>query len=189
MTNATPTHPGQPLPRLFETGRKIPAFAWIVVAALIAYAVASVLVLRAEEGTAAVVRFRFDFTPMLKASPTIQIHAAAATASFLLGLGILFLPKGTGLHKPLGWTWVGLMTVTAVSSLFIQAIFQNSFSPIHALSAWVLISLPMGIAAVRRRNIKAHRKHMAGMFLGGMLIAGLFTFLPGRLMWDLFFTV
>jgi len=30
---------------------------------------------------------------------------------------------------------------------------------------------------------------MTGMFTGGMLIAGLFTFLPGRLMWDLFFAM
>ena len=30
---------------------------------------------------------------------------------------------------------------------------------------------------------------MTGIFVGGMLIAGLFSFLPGRTMWHLFFAV
>jgi uncharacterized membrane protein len=30
---------------------------------------------------------------------------------------------------------------------------------------------------------------MTGMFMGGLVIAGLFSFLPGRLMWHLFFAV
>ena len=29
---------------------------------------------------------------------------------------------------------------------------------------------------------------MTGMFVGAMLIAGLFSMLPGRLMWEVFFT-
>jgi uncharacterized membrane protein len=28
-----------------------------------------------------------------------------------------------------------------------------------------------------------HQRAMTGMFLGGMVIAGAFTFFPGRLMW------
>jgi len=28
---------------------------------------------------------------------------------------------------------------------------------------------------------------MTGMFVGGLIVAGLLTFLPGRLMWTLFF--
>jgi uncharacterized membrane protein len=28
---------------------------------------------------------------------------------------------------------------------------------------------------------------MAGLFLGGLIIAGVLTFIPGRLMWRLFF--
>ena len=81
------------------------------------------------------------------------------------------------------------MGMTALSSFFITGIFENAFSPIHALSAWVLLGLPFGIAAIRRRDIKKHRDSMTGMFTGGMVITGLFTFLPGRLMWDLFIGV
>jgi uncharacterized membrane protein len=33
----------------------------------------------------------------------------------------------------------------------------------------------------------AHRHTMTGLFLFGRIVAGAFTFLPGRLMWRLFF--
>ena len=80
------------------------------------------------------------------------------------------------------------MALTAGSSFLISSFTQTYFSPIHALSAWTLIGLPMGIAAVRRKKIADHRKKMTEMFVGGMVIAGMFSFLPGRLMWDTFFS-
>jgi uncharacterized membrane protein len=64
---------------------------------------------------------------------------------------------------------------------------NGGLGPIHALSAWTLVALPMGIAAIRARNIRAHRMTMTSMFVGGMLIAGLFTVMPGRLLWTVFF--
>ncbi|MEZ5937862.1 MAG: DUF2306 domain-containing protein [Hyphomonadaceae bacterium] len=118
----------------------------------------------------------------------MKVHVAGAAATLLTGAAIFLSPKGRGLHKPLGWMWVALMGVTAVSSFFIRMVIPGSYSPIHALSAWVLIGLPMGLAAIRRRNVQEHRRHMTNMFLRGMLIAGLFTLLPGRTMWAVFFT-
>ena len=132
--------------------------------------------------------FDIDFTPLFTAPVQIQIHAYGAIATFFIGLVLLFAPKGFRLHRTLGWSWVVTMAITAFSSFFIKSFSPVHFSPIHALSAWTLIGLPMGIAAVRRRNIKEHRKQMTGMFVGGMLIAGLFAFLPGRMMFDLFFS-
>lgn len=79
------------------------------------------------------------------------------------------------------------MSITAISSFFITGIMGSTYSPIHALSAYTMLGLPFGIAAVRRRNIPKHRKDMTGMFVGAMVIAGLFSFLPGRLMWSLVF--
>lgn len=32
-----------------------------------------------------------------------------------------------------------------------------------------------------------HRRMMTGLFIGGLVIAGALTFLPGRLMWQVFF--
>ena len=95
--------------------------------------------------------------------------------------------KGRGLHKRLGYAWVVAMAVTAISSFFLTGLNGNQFSWIHGLSAWTIIGLPMGLAAARRKDIAAHRKQMTGMFTGSMLVAGLFTFLPGRMMWSIFF--
>ena len=164
--------------------QKVPAIWWQFAIAFVIYLIASYFILSAYPE--AEPHFRINFEPLLAAPIQIQIHVASALTAFFIGLILLCAPKGFGFHKTLGWTWVIAMGVTAFSSFFITGIFENAFSPIHALSAWVLLGLPFGIAAVRRRNIKKHRDTMTGMFMGGMVIAGLFTFLPGRLMWDLF---
>jgi uncharacterized membrane protein len=163
----------------------VPVWAWLLAAGLVAYGVATALILSSWEEAPRT--FRLDATPLLNAGLMIQVHLAGAVAAFGLGLVILALPKGTGLHKPLGWAWVGLMALTAVSSFFIRELFNGGFSPIHALSAWVVVALPMGVAAIRGRRVAAHRRTMTGVFLGGLMIAGLFTLLPGRLLWSVFF--
>ncbi|WP_369831741.1 DUF2306 domain-containing protein [Caulobacter sp. HMWF009] len=124
---------------------------------------------------------------LLAAAPlVIQLHVAGAVTAFLIGCVLLAGVKGTGLHKRLGWTWVAAMALTAASSLFIKVINPGHFSFIHLLSGWTLIALPMAIVAIKRGKVAAHRRSMTGMFVGGLLIAGLFTFLPGRLMWRIF---
>ena len=124
---------------------------------------------------------------LIAAAPlVIQLHIAGAVTAFVIGCVLLAGVKGTGLHKGLGWTWVIAMTLTAVSSLFIRTINPGQFSFIHLLSGWTLIALPMAILAIRRRRVRQHARAMTGMFVGGLLIAGLFTFLPGRLMWRVF---
>src|SRR3990167_4638173 len=92
----------------------------------------------------------------------------------------------TGLHKALGWTWVIAMGVTAVSSLFIRQLNHSHFSFIHLLSGWTIVGLPGAVYAIKRGKVAAHRKAMTGMFVGGLLLAGLFAFIPGRLLWALF---
>jgi uncharacterized membrane protein len=135
------------------------------------------------------VQMRLDLSPLLTIPLVLQAHIAGALSSFLIGAVLLAGAKGRTLHRVLGYTWVVTMTVTAVSSFFLTGLNGNSYSPIHLLSGWSVIVLPMALAAARRRDIKKHSKEMTGLFVGGMLIAGLFSFLPGRFMWHLFFTV
>lgn len=117
----------------------------------------------------------------------IQIHLGAAVLAFLLGLILLAGPKGVWPHRLLGWIWVGLMLTTALSSFFIRDINNGHFSLIHALSGWTTIAAPMLIWFARRKQIKRHRLNAYGLYFGGLVIAGLFTFIPGRLMWQVFF--
>ncbi|MEO0882100.1 MAG: DUF2306 domain-containing protein [Pseudomonadota bacterium] len=135
------------------------------------------------------VRFRIDLAPLLEAPTVLQFHIASAIITFFIGLFLLNAPKGRHLHKTFGWIWVAAMASTAASSFFLRGIGGDKMSVIHGLSAWTLISLPMAISAIRHRKVESHARNMTSLFLGGMAIAGLFTFLPGRLMWDVFFAV
>lgn len=134
------------------------------------------------------VRFRLDASPFLTAPAMVKVHVLAAVTAFFVGLILLAGVKGNLMHRTLGYGWVAAMAATAISSFMLFGPIGSFLSLIHALSAWTLIVLPMGVAAARGGKIRAHAQRMTGVFTGGMLIAGLFTFLPGRLMWDLFFT-
>ena len=121
--------------------------------------------------------------PLLNASPIIQVHAFAAMSAFALGLAQFAAPKGTLPHRTIGWIWVALMTIIAFSSFWIHQIrLFGPFSPIHLISIFVLVMLPLGVLAAHRHNVGRHRKRMIGLFVGGLVIAGLFTFVPGRIM-------
>ncbi|MBX9801756.1 MAG: DUF2306 domain-containing protein [Caulobacteraceae bacterium] len=117
----------------------------------------------------------------------IQLHIAAALAALLLGTVQLVGIKGTGLHRLIGWSWVVAMVTVAFSSLFIRQINPGSFSLIHLLSGWTLVALPMALFAIRRGRVASHARGMTWTFVGGLIVAGAFTFLPGRLMWEVFF--
>jgi uncharacterized membrane protein len=124
-----------------------------------------------------------SLAPLLDAAPEIPVHAIAAMAAFALGIVQFAAPKGTLPHRTVGWIWVGLMAIVAVSSFWIHEIrLLGPWSPIHLLSIMVLGLLPVAVVAARRHNVSRHRKTMIGIFTGGLLIAGLFTFLPGRIM-------
>jgi uncharacterized membrane protein len=129
-----------------------------------------------------------SLAPLLTALPAIQIHAFAALAAFALGLVQLSLPKGTGFHRRLGWLWVGLMAATALSSFWIHTIcMMGSFSPIHLLSVLTLAGLPVAVGHARNHRITSHKHAMTTLFFLALVIAGLFTFLPGRIMHDVAF--
>jgi uncharacterized membrane protein len=121
--------------------------------------------------------------PLLEATPAIQIHAFAAMTAFALGLVQLAAPKGTLPHRTLGWIWVTLMLVVSVSAFFVHQIrLWGEWSPIHLLAIFTLIMLPIGVLAAHRHNVDRHRYTMMGLFVVALVIAGLFTLVPGRIM-------
>jgi uncharacterized membrane protein len=56
------------------------------------------------------------------------------------------------------------------------------FSVIHLLSINVIVGLPLAILAARRGNITSHRMMMKGTYVGGLIVAGIFTLAPGRIL-------
>lgn len=128
-----------------------------------------------------------DWALLARQPWVIQLHIAAALTALLLGTVQLVAIKGTGVHRLIGWTWVVAMVTVAVSSLFVRQINPGAFSFIHLLSGWTLIALPMALFAIRRGRVASHASGMTWTFVGGLIVAGAFTFLPGRLLWKVFF--
>jgi len=126
---------------------------------------------------------QMSFAPLLDAPGTIPLHAFAAMAAFALGIVQFAAPKGTLPHRTIGWIWVALMATVAISSFWIHEIrLVGPFSPIHLLSIFAPIMLVLGVWYARRHNVRGHRITMISTFFGALVIAGLFTFVPGRIM-------
>ena len=124
-----------------------------------------------------------SLAPLLDASLAIQAHAFAAMSAFALGIVQLSAPKGTLPHRTIGWIWVALMVVVGVSSFFIHGMrLFGIWSPIHLLSIFTLVALPLAVLAAHRHAVDRHRRAMISIFVGGLVVAGLLTFLPGRIM-------
>jgi len=121
--------------------------------------------------------------PLLAAPLSTQVHAFAAMAAFALGAVQLAAPKGTLPHRTVGWLWVALMVTVATTSFWIHDLrVWGQWSPIHLLSIFTLIMLPPAVIHAMRHRVKDHRKAMVGLFTGALVVAGLFTFWPGRIM-------
>jgi uncharacterized membrane protein len=123
------------------------------------------------------------FAPLLAASPAIQLHAFAAMAAFALGIVQLSAPKGTIPHRARGWIWVVLLLAVSISAFWIHSIrLWGPWSPIHLLAIFTLIMLPIAVLHARRHRVKQHRWAMTAIFFGALVVAGLFTLVPGRIM-------
>lgn len=128
--------------------------------------------------------------PLLSAPPVVQFHAFAAMVAFLLGAVQLAAPKGTLPHRALGWVWVVLLLAISGSSFLIQGDgyrLWRSWSPIHLLSIFTPAMLAVGVLAARRQGVRAHAITMTSIFAGALVVAGLFTFVPGRIMHQVVF--
>jgi uncharacterized membrane protein len=129
-----------------------------------------------------------NLAPLLDAAPAIPLHAFAAMTAFALGAVQFAAPKGTLPHRTIGWIWAGLMAAVAISSFWIHEIkLLGPWSPIHLLSIFTLVVLPLGIWMAHRHRVADHRRIMIQIFTGALVVAGLFTLLPGRIMHSVVF--
>lgn len=127
---------------------------------------------------------RFLALPLL-----VQIHLASMVVTMALTIPMLTRPKGIASHRLLGSIWAGLMWGNAIITLFfnvgsrrIGGVFVGDWSPIHALSLFVMIMVPVAVQQARRHNRSAHERSIRGLVIGSLLIAGLFTLPFGRLL-------
>ncbi|WP_088308159.1 DUF2306 domain-containing protein [Novosphingobium sp. B 225] len=116
-------------------------------------------------------------------SLAVMLHLAAVVPCVPLGAWLLLKRKGTPRHKALGKVWLVLMVLTALSAVFIRELNQGSFSPIHLFVPLTIWGAWQAIATARAGNIAKHRQGLIRLYLAALTIPGLFSFIPGRLMW------
>ena len=121
--------------------------------------------------------------PLLGAAPVIRFHAAFAFAAIGLGAVQFLAPKGTLPHRTVGWVWATLMMLIAGTSLFIHTIrMWGPWSPIHLLSLFTLAVVPLAVWLARQHDVRSHRLAMIWIFTLALVVTGLFTLAPGRIM-------
>ena len=119
------------------------------------------------------------------------IHLYTVVPAFILGTLNLILKKGTKLHRQLGKLYMVLMVFTAIVTLFMTAEvgpkFLNHFGYIHLFSFLTLYTTPTALIAVRKGDIKTHKRKMILLYFGALIIAGGFTFFSGSYLHSVFF--
>ena len=121
----------------------------------------------------------------------MYLHLATILPAFVLGTILLIIKKGTKVHKIFGRIYMMLMLVTAFITLFMQAkvgpkLF-NHFGWIHSFSFLTIYTVPTAYLAIKNGNVKAHKRKMILLYFAAIIIAGGFTFFPGRYLHTLFF--
>ena len=80
------------------------------------------------------------------------------------------------------------MATVAFTGLFIHVLKMfGLFSPIHLLSLLTLFSLWHAVRQARRGDIAGHRRTMLLLFWLALALTGVFTFWPGRVMYQVVF--
>lgn len=118
-------------------------------------------------------------------------HLATVIPCVVLGPIAFILRKNTKAHKIVGRLYCFLMVSTAMFALFLPAhvgprIF-NHFGWIHSFCLLTFYSVTTAILAIRKGQVKKHKRKLIHLYIGAILIAGSFTFYPGRFMHQLLF--
>ena len=125
-------------------------------------------------------------------SPAIAIHLSAAVSATLIGPLALWARQGRSthprLHRAFGYAWVTLMIIAATSAIFIRDFRPPNiagYRPIHVLILVVYGMLGLAFWFLAKGHTKGHRKLMQYLYVGGCLVAGALTLLPGRFLGNL----
>lgn len=125
-----------------------------------------------------------DFAPFLNLPVIIQLHALSGLIALVIGPFAVLRPRRDRLHKTLGYIWVLAMASLGLTGLMIPSfglVIIGHFGPIHLFVVITAVSLFMGMRAIFRGDISAHRAWLSGLYWQGLLLAGAFNFLPGRM--------
>lgn len=121
----------------------------------------------------------------------MYLHLATVVPCFVIGSFLLLIKKGTRVHIGLGRVYMILMMFTATVTLFMPArvgpVVLNHFGWIHSFSLLTIYTIPTAYFAIKKGNVRTHKRKMILLYFGAIIIAGGFTFAPGRYLHELFF--
>ena len=119
------------------------------------------------------------------------MHLATVLPCFVIGTVMLIVKKGTSFHIYSGRIYMILMLITATVTLFMPAQvgprLLNHFGLLHSFSLLTLYTVPTAYLAIKAGNVKAHKRKMILLYFGAIILAGGFTFYPGRYLHHFFF--
>lgn len=118
-------------------------------------------------------------------------HLFTVVPCVFLGAYLLLAKKGGKFHRTLGKVYMILMMITAVITIFMPALVGpqlfGHFGWIHLFTVLTLYTVPTAYLAIRQGKVKVHQRKMVLLYIGAILIAGAFTFVPGRYLHTFFF--
>ena len=121
----------------------------------------------------------------------MYVHLATVIPCFVIGTVLLLIRKGTRVHVGFGRAYMILMLFTAGVTLFMPAkvgpTILDHFGWIHSFSFLTIYTVPTAYLAIKKGNVKSHKRKMILLYFGAIIIAGGFTFVPGRYLHELFF--
>ena len=127
--------------------------------------------------------------PLLAAKPIIVFHALVALSAFLIGLVQLRRPEGYD-DAPCRRVELGALADVGRGEFVLDTRPQANRSvqlDSRPLDLRVGDRYQFAVFHARRHNVQAHKKAMIGIFLGALVIAGLLTLYPGRIMHEVVF--
>ena len=123
----------------------------------------------------------------MQMSSIIAVHMTASLTALVIGPIAMWARLGQTkrpwIHRAIGYGWVTMMIVSAVSAMFIRDYRLpniGGYTPIHLLIPYTLFWLVYAFRALAMKEIEKHRKAMIDLYLGACIAAGAFTLLPSR---------
>ncbi|SFJ58982.1 DUF2306 domain-containing protein [Jannaschia pohangensis] len=120
-------------------------------------------------------------TPLPDLPIYLDIHILAAMLALVLGPVAIYPKRRDRMHRLVGYVWLSAIVVTAVSSFWLQDFaIIGPLGPIHVFAFLALWGVWDGVRMARARNFAGHSETLRSLYWNGLILAGLFVFLPGR---------
>jgi len=106
----------------------------------------------------------------MQMSPIIAVHMTASLIALVIGPIAMWARLGQTkrpwIHRAIGYGWVSMMIVSAVSAIFIRDYGLPNiwgYTPIHLLIPFTAFWLVYAFRALAMKEIEKHRKAMIGL--------------------------